>query len=74
MKKITMELVKDFNGKYYLNLSIENELIIGLPEYVNYKTIKTAVSEKCQLALPPITAFKFEKFGRKQYATLIGHA
>jgi hypothetical protein len=72
MKKITMELVKDFDGTYYLNLSINDTFVNGIPEYTRYCDIKQYVKEKYQLILPPLSAFKFTKQGRKHYAQIIG--
>lgn len=46
MSKWTCEIVKDFDGTYYANLCISGELIKGLPENVDYKTLIESIKNK----------------------------
>ena len=64
----TCEIVKDFDGKYYANMTIENNKIEGLPEYVDYKTLKEAIRTKTGIEILKCKDMFFEKCGRKHYA------
>lgn len=66
---ISMELVRDFNGLYYVNLSIDGVLVKGLPEYISYRELKSAVKKQCDITLPKLSDLKFEYTGHKWYAT-----
>ena len=70
-KKWCAEIVQDFDGRYYANLTIDSNLIGGLPEYVAYETLKEAVFERTGIRLPAISQLD-EKYwlnvGRKKYA------
>ena len=68
MNKIDVEIVRDFDGTYYANIVKNNELVDGLPEYVNYRTLKQAIRDKINFQILPLKALKFERLGRKQYA------
>jgi hypothetical protein len=72
MKNIAAEIVKDFDGTYYINMTINGETVRDLPEYVSYKTLRAAVRKKCAFDLPPLSAVRFVKYGRKKYAYLHG--
>lgn len=61
------EIVKDFDGSYYANVFIGDKYIYGLPEYVNYKTLKQALAQK-GIFLPNLNDLRFERCGRKSYA------
>lgn len=61
------EIVKDFDGSYYANLFINGQFCCGLPEYVDYKTLKQAIALK-GVQLPNISELRFERYGRKSYA------
>ena len=65
------EIVQDFDGRYYANLTIDGNLIGGLPEYVAYETLKEAVFERTGIRLPAISQLD-EKYwlnvGRKKHA------
>lgn len=61
------EIVKDFDGRYYANLFINGKFCGGLPEYVDYKTLKQAIALK-GVQLPNASELRFEQYGRKSYA------
>ena len=63
-----MEIVQDFNGLYYANLWIEGQLVEGLPEYVDYKTLRTTIWDKTNIHIFNRKDMIFEGFGRKKYA------
>ena len=68
MNKIKIEIVRDFDGTYYANVTNNDELIKDLPEYVNYSTLKKAIKGKINFELPLLKTLKFEKLHRKAYA------
>lgn len=65
--KWTCEIVKD-QGKYYANFSYGGELIKGLPEYVDYKTLSEAIKAKTGVCILKLKHMIFEKCDRKYYA------
>jgi hypothetical protein len=64
------EIVRDFDGTYYANMTDENGYVSGLPEYVNYKTLIDGVEEKTGRCLPLCKHLKFKNIGRKGYAII----
>ena len=68
MSKWTCEIVKDFDGTYYANLCISGELIKGLPENVDYKTLIESIKNKTGITMLKCKDMIFEKLGRKRYA------
>jgi len=68
-----IEIVRDFDGTYYVNARNElHEHIKGLPEYLSYKELKKTVKEALGVTLPPLKCLTFEGDGRKQYANAYG--
>lgn len=67
--KWTCEIVRD-SGKYYANLCYGGELIKGLPEYVDYKTLSQAIRLKTGVCILKAKDMIFEKCGRKEYAMI----
>ena len=65
--KYDVEIVKD-NGIYYANISHNGELIKGLLEYVDYRTLKQDIFDKTGFMILPMKSLKFKRVGRKQYA------
>lgn len=72
MKSWYCELIRDFDGTYYANLVIDGRLVLGLPAYVNYKTLHSAIKERTGIQLPPVSQMHFCKLGRKQEAIIDG--
>lgn len=68
MSKWFIEIVKDFNGVYYCNLTVAGELIKELPEYVDYNTLKEAIRLKTGIKILPRNKLVWQKDGRKSYA------
>ena len=68
----TLEIVKDHDGSYYVNLHIGGELATGLPDYVPYREIKTALKKKYGIEIPKLKDLELRQFGRKWFATLEG--
>ena len=65
------ELVRDFDGTYYINIIWRGERIEGLPEYVDYRTLQNAVKNaQGGTELPPLKDWIFKRYGRKSYAYL----
>lgn len=66
-----VELVKDFDGTYYANVTTDNgKRLEGLPEYVTYKQLKAALAETAKIELPTVKSLEWKKCGRKQYADI----
>ncbi|MDD2269234.1 MAG: hypothetical protein PHY15_06760 [Eubacteriales bacterium] len=70
MEKINVEIVRDFDNSYYANVVVDGNVVRSLPEYVNYRTLKTAIKEQAGYEIPTIKALSFTRMGRKQYAHL----
>lgn len=68
MRKWFLEIVQDFDGRYYCNLTIDGERIKGLPEYVDYKTLSAAIRERTGICIVQRKCLIFRQSGRKKYA------
>ena len=68
-EKISGEIVRDFDGKYYAYLRKDATVVLGLPEYVDYKTLRK-YAEYCSIRLPQLKDLKFCRTGRKAYARI----
>ena len=62
------EIVQDFDGTYYANMTDENGLVKGLPEYVNYKTLTAAIEQTTGRQILKHKDLHFKQSGRKKYA------
>lgn len=67
--KISVEVVRDFDNSYYVNVVKDGEIVKGLPEYVDYRTLKTAIRNQTGFEMLPLKALTFKQYGRKQYAS-----
>lgn len=74
MKKWFLEVVQDFDGSYYANLTVDAMLVKGLPEYVDYKTLRNAIKDKTEIDIPNKGDVIFQQNGRKHYAFLMPHS
>lgn len=63
-----MEMVQDFDGRYYAHMIIEGKVVENLPEYVDYKTLTEAIRRETGISLLKRKDMIFEKRGRKKYA------
>lgn len=70
MSKFTCEVVQDFDGTYYANMYVDNIYIEGLPEYVDYNTLKEAIKNKTGVQILKRKDMIFERLGRKKYALI----
>lgn len=68
MRKWFLEIVQDFGGRYYGNMTIEGKAMKELPEYVDYKTLSSAIREKTGIYIPRRKDLIFQQSGRKKYA------
>ena len=66
----SVEVVRDFDGKYYANVAHNGVIVPGLPEYVDYKALKESISIKAGFEMPPLKSLRFNRVGRKHYAYL----
>ena len=65
MKKWFLEVVQDFDGSYYANLTIDAIPVRDLPEYVDYNTLKNAIKEKTGIEVLKKKDMIFQQNGRK---------
>lgn len=63
-----IEVVQDFDGKYYAHMTIEGKIVENLPEYVDYRTLMVAIENETGIRLLKRKDMIFEKRGRKKYA------
>lgn len=68
MKKWFLEVVQDFDGSYYANLTIDAIPVKELPEYVDYNTLKKAIKEQTGIEILNRNDMIFQQNGRKKYA------
>lgn len=68
MKKWFLEVVQDFDGSYYANLTIDAIRVNDLPEYVDYNTLRNAIKEKTGIEILKKKDMIFQQNGRKKYA------
>ena len=64
----SIEIVRDFNKKYYANAYLDDDFVRGIPEYVPFPVLKQAVRRYVGIQLPRATDLKWSRIGRKQYA------
>lgn len=67
-KKWFLEVVQDFDGTYYANLTIDSKEVKGLPEHVDYNTLKEAIKNKTGISILNRNDMKFQQHDRKKYA------
>ena len=80
--KFYAEIVQDFDGTYYCNLTEggkdlsgvwhEPRLVEGIAENVDYKTLLQSIRNVTGICLVPRKALKFKQMGRKKYAYVDG--
>lgn len=63
-----LELVQDFDGTYYANMTIEGKHVEGLPENVTYKALKNAIKRITGVCILNRKDMIFTQFHRKKYA------
>ena len=66
--KIRVEMVRDFDNTYYANMTIDGEIVKGLPEYVDYRTLNKAIRNQTGFCILRMKDLRFKKYGRKSYA------
>lgn len=69
--KLVCELVRDFDGTYYANISVDGNRVSDLPENIDYRTLKKAIKEQYRVELPLVKDLVFQRIGRKSHATFI---
>ena len=65
-----IEIVKDFDGSYYANITVDGNFVYGLPENVSYRTLKSAVRKKLGIILPNVDMLEWKTLGRKRFANI----
>lgn len=66
------EIIQTFDGLYYINLWIDEQVVAGLPEYVRYSTLRSAVKRSVGIELPKQSELHFVKSGHNRYAYVDG--
>ena len=72
-KKWFLEVVQDFDGSYYANLTVNAMPVKGLPEYVDYNTLKKAIKEKTGIDIPNKGDMIFSKMAERVMHILMLH-
>ena len=67
-RKWFLEVVQDFDGTYYANMVMNGKPVTGLPEYVNYNTLRDAIRQQTGVVILNRSQMKFQGRGRKKYA------
>lgn len=67
-RKWFLELVQDHDGTYYANLAINGKAVRGLPEYVDYNTLRDAIRQQTGIVILKKKDMKFQQSGHKKYA------
>ena len=62
------EVVQDFDGSYYANMTNENGAVRGIPEYVSYRELREGIRSVTGISLVLRKALRFKQIGRKKYA------
>lgn len=72
--RFVLEIVKDGNGAYYANLTVDGKAVRVIPEYVDYRTLRAALKEVYGFEIPKLSDLKFDNdgFGRKRSAVIRG--
>lgn len=66
--KTFIEVVRDFDGSYYANMLQDGKRVEGLPENVDYKTLREGIKQIAHFEILPCNQMLFSQFGRKSYA------
>jgi hypothetical protein len=51
MNRWVCTIIKDSNGTYYADMYINGDMVKGLPEYSDYKTLKEAIKNKTGITI-----------------------
>ena len=65
-----LELIMSRYGTYYANMYINGEFVKGLPEYVKYNTLRSAIRSQTGIDIPMKMDMNFEWLKGKKYAFL----
>ena len=63
-----LEMVQDYNGTYYANMTLGGKKVEGLPEHVDYNTLKDAIRQKTGVCILNRNEMIFQQSGKKKYA------
>lgn len=63
-----LEVVQDFDGSYYANMTINGARVMNLPENVDYNTLRDAIKKETGIEILKHKDMKFKQMGRKKYA------
>ena len=63
-----LEVVQCQDGTYYANMAVARNFVRGLPEYVDYNTLRRAIRLKTGISILPKKDMIFQKSGTRNYA------
>ena len=63
-----IEIVQDFNGTYYANMIKDGKRVEGLPEYVDYSTLRKAIEMKTGIQILKRKDLILQQSGVKKFA------
>jgi len=70
MNKWYADIVRDFDGSYYCTLVINGKMVLGLPAYVDYRTLRNAIKDRTGIEIIKAKDLLFKRMGRKQEAII----
>ena len=68
MSKFFVEIVQDMDGTYYANMIVAGTPVRGLPEHVDYNTLREAIRSQTGIEILKRRDMQFQQSGRKKYA------
>lgn len=63
-------ILKNAEGKYSANLRTNRETVSGIPNNVDYRTLKKTIKEQWNIELPLLKELNFKRDGQNYYAYL----
>lgn len=63
-----LEIIQDFDGSYYANMTVDGKRVEGLSEYVDYNTLRESIRTRTGISILHRKHLIFQRNGRKRYA------
>ena len=68
MSKWFLEIVQNYDGTYYANMTINGAIVRNLPESVDYDTLKREIRQRTGIEILKRKDLNFQQRGGKKYA------
>ena len=66
--EIEGDIIRNLEGKYSLRMRVNGQLVAGISENIDYRSLKKAAKEQSNIDLPILSELQFKRFGQKYYA------